>query len=116
MKRLWLTLLFGMALLSSGDAQNVGMNGCNAASLSVSNTSTNVQLSKCGPAALVLNVGSTEAFYVLGATSATAATTSNFSIPGNSYQLVSVGENGQWFAAVTASSTTTLRITQGTVQ
>jgi hypothetical protein len=98
------------------DAQNVGISGCNAATLSVTGTSSNVQLSKCAPSALLLNVTSTEAFYVTGATSATAATTSNFSIPGNSYQLVDVSAAGQWIAAITATGTTTLRITQGNVR
>lgn len=111
-------LLFSAAILCalSGDgrAQTAGILPCNAASLSVSNTSSNVQLSKCAPSALLMNIGSQEAFYTFGATSAGAvATTSNYSIPGNSFQWITVGTNGEWIAAITASSTTTLRIIQG---
>jgi hypothetical protein len=112
-------LLFSAAILCAlgpleARAQTAGILPCNAASLSVSNTSSNVQLSKCAPSAIIMNIGSTEAFYNFGATSAAAATTSNYSIPANSWQLVVVGTNGEWIAAITASSTTTLRILQGT--
>ncbi len=115
-------LLFSAAILCAlgavdAQAQTAGMLPCNAASLSVSNTSSNVQLSKCAPSALIMNIGTTEAFYVFGATSATTtAQTTNFSIPANSWQWVTVGTNGEWIAAITASSTTTLRIIQGVGQ
>lgn len=106
-----------LAALASAWAQSVGILPCSAASLSVTGTSSNVQLSKCGPTALIFNIGAQEAFYTFGGTSALAvATTSNYSIPGNSFQQVSVGTNGDWIAAITATSTTTLRIVQGTGQ
>lgn len=115
-------LVFSAAILcalgaAEAQAQTAGILPCNAASLSVSNTSSNVQLSKCAPSALLMNIGTAEAFYTFGATSAGAvATTANFSIPANSWQWVTVGTNGEWIAAITASSTTTLRIIQGVGQ
>lgn len=96
--------------------QNSGISPCTTdppASLSVGVTSTNVQLSTCGPTVIVLNITSQEVFFKLGNTNAvTAATTSN-SLPGNTFIVLSVPTNGQWFAAITASSTSTLRFIQG---
>lgn len=118
MKRIFALLVCAAVLVPvQGRAQTAGMAPCNAASLSVSGTSSNVQLSKCAPSALLMNIGTVEAFYTFGATSAGAvATTSNYSIPANSWQWIVVGTNAEWIAAITASSTTTLRIVQGTGQ
>jgi hypothetical protein len=55
-------------------------------------------------------------FYVTGTASSTAATTSNYSLPGNSFIVINVGNGSAvapYLAAITATSTTTLRITQG---
>jgi hypothetical protein len=116
--RLTLIAIAFLALLGvSADAQRVGIKGCFASTLNATGASSNVQLSKCAPTALLLNISSTEAFYVLGATSALAvATTSNFSLPGNSFQQVDVGTNGTWIAVITGGGTTTIRITQGDVR
>jgi hypothetical protein len=100
-----------------GQARAQGLLACSATSLSVTQASSNVQLSKCGPLALIQNLGPNEAFYVRGATSAVTATTSNYSIPANTFQLVTVGTAGEWIAAIAATGqTATLRITQGAIQ
>ncbi len=82
-----------------------------AASLSVSNTSSNVAFPTAGPTTLITNTGSTAAYLVFGG-SAVAATTSNYLInPGCS---VAYDMNGQGFvAAITAASTTTLLVMTG---
>ena len=118
MDRLLLWLVFAFVVLTGqASAQQAGMAPCNAASLNVTAYSSNVQLTKCAPSALLMNIGTVEAFYSFGATSALAvATTNSYSIPASSYQWVVVGTNAEWIAAVTASSTTTLRITQATQQ
>ncbi len=117
MKRCFAILLFLAFTPIHAGGQSAGLLPCNAASLNVTNVSSNVLLSKCAPSALLMNIGTIEAFYTFGGTSALAvATTSNFSIPAGSYQWITVGTNGDWIAAITASSTTTLRIVQGTGQ
>lgn len=103
------------------DAQ-VGANifsPCAPNSLSVSGTSSNVQLSVCGPVVYLINTTSQEAFWKLGPASTTAATTTvtdSYSIPGNTYERITVptGQSaGYYLAAITATGTTTIRILQG---
>lgn len=108
-----LTFLGG--LLSPWEAfSQAGITPCGAAiTLSVTTTSSNAQLSACGGVVLVWNVGTTEAFYAYGTASTTVATASNFSIPGTSFIVLNLPTNRPYLAAITASSTTTLRITQG---
>lgn len=101
--------------------QQHGFNPCTVAagaqSMSVTTTTSNVQLTTCGPNLLVFNITSQEAFYAIGKTSSTTATTGSFSIPGNSYIMLSVPSGtAYWFAAITGSSTTTLRLSQGIAQ
>src|SRR5262245_55771 len=118
------SLLAGVVLLASTlcvPAQQPprGFSTCTGnppAALSVSNVSSNVKLSTCGPSVLLLNIGTTEAFWATGSASTTAATTSSNSIPAGSYQLLIVPTDGWYLAAITSSSTTTLRILQGYAQ
>jgi hypothetical protein len=112
-----LACLFGC--LTPTTAQNVhGFTPCTAGAgaqtISASGTSSGVTLSTCGPSALLFNVGTQEAFYLLSSNN-TAATTSDFSIPGNSYILLTVPNAGStyYLTAITATSTTTIRISQG---
>ncbi len=114
----WMIFVFLALVVPMGraDSQGIGLLPCSANSLSVTAASGNVQLSRCGPVLILMNIGSAEAFYTFGGTSALAvATISNFSLPPNSFQQVIVGANAEWLAAITASSTTTLRLVQGTV-
>lgn len=85
-------------------------------SLSATVASSNVQLSRCGPTVILYNITSTEAFYNLGQTSTTVATTSSASIPGNTYVVLNVPNQqaaGIFIAAITAGGATTLRVVQG---
>ena len=126
-----LCITFFIALLTIGGAQAQqtprGLSPCALGvalspptTLSVNNiSSTNVQLSVCGPTVLLMNITSQEAFYNVGPTSSTAATVNSYSIPGNSFQLLTVPSNGAggwWLAAITAANSTTLRVVQGTAQ
>jgi hypothetical protein len=95
-------------------ALNPGITPCSANSISVNNSSQNIQLSTCGPTVIVWNIGTVETFVNLGTASSTAATTSNYSVPANSYLVLNVGTTGIYLAAITAASTTTLRVIQGT--
>ena len=99
--------------IRSAKAVLAGISVCSANSISVSNSSSAITLSNCGPVVIIYNITSQEAFYNTGAT----ATTSNYSIPGNSYVVLQVSQAapGQ-LSAITASSTTTLRIVQGIAQ
>ncbi len=105
--------------------QSAGMSPCNPTatkSLSVSSSSSEVQIPNCGtntPAktVIVYNVGSQEAFYRINtAASGTAATTAAFSLPGLTYVRLAVPTGGGYLVAITASSTTTLRLVPGTAQ
>lgn len=122
-----LLLILGLLLSLSVSASAVdqGFTPCvlgNAGSppvtLSVSNTSSNVQLAVCGPTVILMNITSQEAFFNLGSTSSVTATTSSFSLPGNSFIQLTVptGAIGYYLAAITSTSTTTIRILQGIAQ
>jgi hypothetical protein len=115
MKKILFSALIFLGYLSSaiGQTPPSGLTPCASASLSVSGTTSNTQLSTCGPTVLLINITSQEAFYNLGAASNTAATTSNYSLPGNTSVVLNVGQAGLYLAAITATSTATLRIVQG---
>jgi len=100
-----------------------GISPCAGGTLAVTGTSANVQLAGCGPVVIVYNITSQEAFYAVGATSAAAATAQSsstaapiagtFSIPGNTFVVLNINTQSPYLAAITATSTTTLRIVQG---
>jgi hypothetical protein len=87
-----------------------------AQTVSVSNSAASIQFSNCGPTALVWNVGAQEVFYSVGPSGSAAATSSGNSIPGNSFVVLNVGYSQLVLSAITATSTSTLRITQGVTQ
>ena len=103
----------GLLFISAPAGSQQGITPCAAFSVSVSGTSANQQLSNCGTTILLWNVGTQELFYVVGSASSTAATTSNFSLPGASFVVLNLNNTRPYVAAITASSTTTMRITQG---
>jgi hypothetical protein len=100
-----------------------GLSPCAGGTLAASNVSSNVQLSACGPVVILYNTSSQEVFYAIGPTSAIAATAqssstsapsaNNYSLPGNTYVVLNVNTQSAYLAAITASSTATLRIVQG---
>jgi hypothetical protein len=93
------------------------VNATGAFTIAVSSVSANQKLATCGPSVLLLNVGTQELFFQLGTTSAVTATTSSYSLPGNSYILLTVPPlNTNYVAAITSTSTTTLRISEGSAQ
>lgn len=91
----------------------------NGLSLSVTNSSGNVQLNNCGPSVVLMNVGTQEAFFNVGQLSSTAANSNGnvgYSIPGGAYLMITVPDQtaaGWYVASVTATSTTTLKIIEG---
>jgi hypothetical protein len=115
-----IALLFGM---STANAQIAGLTPCAGGTLAVTGTSANVLLSTCGPVVILYNITSQEAFYTTGATSGAAATAqtsstaapaaNTYSVPGNTYAVVDLTGPTSYLAAITATSTTTLRIVQG---
>lgn len=113
MIRALLALALACVVPWSASAEQAGISPCASESLSVSNTSSNVQLSACGPVVIVYNISSQEAFYNYGTASNTAATTSNYSLPGNTYITLNLNGAGGYLAAITSTSTTTFRIIQG---
>jgi hypothetical protein len=119
---LLVALSIPQAIAQSGAPK--GISPCAPNSLSVSGTSSNVQLSTCGSSLIIMNLTSQEAFFKIGQQSTTAATTTvtdSYSIPGGAYILLTVpglaGAGAGWyFAAITAASTTTIRLIQGNAQ
>jgi hypothetical protein len=111
-----LTLLLGVGHRAHAQQIPAGFAPCSAHSLAVSNTSSNVQLANCGPSLILMNLTTREAFFNVGQASATTATASNYSIPGNSYLQITVpDETGAgWFvASITSTGTTTIRLIEG---
>lgn len=122
MIRIFATLAIWLALSAMAEAQQArGISPCVQSgsvptTLAVTVTSANVQASTCGPTLIIMNITSQEAFINIGSASNTAATTSGWSVPGNSYVVIQVptgGTAGWYLAAITGSSTTTLRLIQG---
>ena len=112
-------LLLLLALPAHAQQTPRGIAPCAAHSLSVTNTSSNVQLSNCGPSLILMNLTSQEAFFNVGQASTPAATTSNYSIPGNSFLSLTVPDEsaaGWYVAAITSTSTTTIRMIEGRAQ
>ncbi len=99
-----------------------GIEPCAPNSLNVTGTSSNIQLSKCGPSVILMNLTSQEAFFKVGKASTTAATTTvtdSYSIPGGTYIVITVPNldtAGWYLAAITATATTTIRVIQGNAQ
>jgi hypothetical protein len=81
-------------------------------SLSVTTTTGNVACTGAGTTLRLANVTAQECFVAFGS-STVAATTGGFSVPGNSQAFISVPGTTTHVAAITASSTATLRISRG---
>jgi hypothetical protein len=125
----WIALALALLVGSPAQAQSAqaGIATCAGGTLAVSGTSSNVQLSNCGPVVILYNIGSQEAFYTFGATSSAAATAQSsstsapvantYSLPGDQYIILNLplgfGTTAGYLAAITATSTTTIRIVQG---
>lgn len=102
------------ASAASAQATQAGITPCGTpVTLSVTTSSSNAQLSTCNGTVVVWNVGSNEAFFTTGTTSGTVATTSNYSLPAGTSIVLNFGTSGRYLAAITASSTTTIRAWSG---
>src|ERR1700754_4965241 len=114
MQRLMAAALLALfAFVGHANAQIAGIAPCAAESLAVSGTSSNVALSACGPVVIVYNITSQEAFYNLGQASNTAATATSYSLPGNSFVVLQVGQSTPGFLAAIASTGTTTKLLPG---
>lgn len=83
-----------------------------AVSLAVTSTTGNVALAGSGNQLLVKNVGATECFLTVGS-STVEATTANMSVPPGEIAVYTIPISATHVAAITASSTTTLRLARG---
>lgn len=81
-------------------------------SIAVTTTSGNVATTGAGTTLRLANVAAVECFVAFGG-SDVVALTSSFSVPGNTQILVSVPSGTTHVAAITAATTTTLRISRG---
>jgi hypothetical protein len=112
MRTALLVLACLLGCLTEANAQ-AGITPCASSTIPVTGSSANVHLSACGQTVLLWNVGTQELFYNYGPSSSEAATTSGNSLPGNSFVVLNLGYAQPYLAAITSTSTTTLRITQG---
>ena len=118
MRRLVLFLIgiiWAQASPAFAQTSNAGMTPCGSGiSLSVTNTSSNSVLSACGATAVIWNIGGTEVFLNLGTTSSTTAVAATgWSLPPGSSITFNTGKAPLYLAAITASSTSTIRVVQG---
>jgi len=108
--------LFSLGLMTAGASAQTTPNGfspCGSGiTLSASSVTSNALLNQCGSVAVIWNIGSQEAFVSYGPQSSQAATTSSMSVPGGAAVVLQVG-NGNYLAAITSASTTTLRVSVG---
>lgn len=129
MRKILAALCFALMFPVGALADQAGISTCAGGTLAVTGSSSNVQLATCGPVVIVYNITSQEAFYNYGSASNTAATSQitsttaptngngAFSLPGNSFVTLNIGNlTTAYFAAITPTSTTTLRIVQGYAQ
>lgn len=86
--------------------------GTGTKTISASTSSSNVLVHTCANVAILYNITSQEAFYAVGTANTQTAATTDFSLPGNTYVVLSVPRGG-YVAAITASSTTTIRVVPG---
>jgi hypothetical protein len=82
------------------------------ASISVTTTTGNAAIAGTGATLRLANVTAQECFVAVGG-STVAATTGGFSVPGNSQVFISIPNEATHVAAITGSSTATLRISRG---
>lgn len=105
-----LALLPCAVLAQSGTS---GYSVCAAGTIAASGSSSTEQLTGCGPVVILYNVGSQEIFYNIGPTAAkAAATTSSYSLAGGLSVVLNVNTQAWYVGAITASSTSTLRIVE----
>lgn len=69
----------------------------------------------CGPNVILYNTGTVPIYYKLG-TSSVAAAVTDHPLPGGGYVVLSVGPGSTNVAAITASSTATVLIDQGSMR
>lgn len=116
-KFVWFSVLalFFQTQLVFAQTQTSGITPCaTGATLSVSVASSNTQLSTCGSSVIIWNTGANDAFLNWGTASTTAAVAATgWAVPAGTSMVLNTGRAGLYLAAITSSSTTTLRLTQG---
>lgn len=89
--------------------------------LAVTNSTGNVSIAGTGSALFVGNVSTVEAFVAVGNSAVTVAaggtksatSDGGFSIPPNTYRIITLPPDATHIAGITAASATTLRISRG---
>lgn len=107
------TFVWGFPAL--GQNTSIGFTPAGTAqTLSVTTASSTVQMANVpGSQVILWNIGSNEAFYKIGVSAAAAAaTTSDYSLPAGAAIVLNVPQ-AYFIGAITASSTTTIRVSKG---
>lgn len=81
--------------------------------MTVTGSSSNFKLSACGDTLIVFNNSSVDAFFVLGASSSTVATTGGNIVPAKTFVVLNVSTAQLYFAAITGGGSATLSFIQG---
>lgn len=116
--RFLFAVLFAAALsiaTAAAQAPPPSFTATGVASLSVSGSTARVALGSTGPAAILCNTGTVAGFYMFGASTVTA-TTSSYPVQAGMCLGVAVPNisGGPYLAGITATGTTTLSVTTGT--
>lgn len=112
-------LLLLTALPAAAQQVPAGFAACNANTIAAASPSTNIQLKNCGPSVILMNITSQEAFFNVGQTAATVAAATNYSLPGNSFLMITVPDQsaaGWYVAGFTSTGSTTIRVIEGRAQ
>lgn len=111
---LFLLVFLLQTQLVFAQTQTSGLTPCSTGlSLSVGVVSSNTQLNTCGSSVIVWNIGTSEAFVNWGTLSTTTATATGWSVPAGTSVVLNTGRAGLYLAAITSSSTTTIRLIRG---
>jgi hypothetical protein len=119
LRTLTVLLLLLPVLPAASQQTPKGFAACNANTIAATNPSSNVQLKNCGPSVILMNITSQEAFFNVGQTAAAVAAATNYSLPGNSFLMITVPDEtaAGWFVAgFTSTGSTTIPILEGRAQ
>ena len=96
-----LAALLALALPAAAQQVPKGFAPCDEHSIAATSPSSNIQLSKCGPSVILMNIGTQEAFFNVGQTAATVAAATNYSLPGGAFMLITVPDQSAagWYVA-----------------
>ena len=112
MKRIFLSLVFALLWFAPAARAQMQTN-VQTAGLAVTTASASTAIAGSGPVIFLFNDGTSEIFWNVGNSSVTATTASVPLGPGSCFAALISDTKGQYIAAITATGSSTLRVTRG---